>query len=49
MKKCHFIFDKVKKNLKLKKIFLKENKNYPVKLSNVIIANNSSVVIIQLM
>jgi len=37
MKKCHFIFDKVKKNSKLKKIFLKENKNYPVKLSNVII------------
>ena len=37
MKKFHFIFDKNKKNLILKKIFIKKYKNYSPHLSDVII------------
>ena len=37
MKKCHFIFDKTQKNINLKKIFLKKYKNYPLKISQVIV------------
>ena len=34
MIKCHFIFDNIKKNKKIKKSFLKKYKNYPLNLSN---------------
>jgi len=37
MKKYHFVFDNLKKNIKIKKILLKKYKNYPANLSNVII------------
>ena len=37
MKKYHFVFDNLKKNIKIKKILLKKYKNYPPNLSNVII------------
>ena len=37
MNKYHFVFDKIKKNSRLKKILLKKYKNYAPKLSNVII------------
>ena len=37
MIKCHFIFDKSKKNEKLKKLFLKKNKNFNINKSNVIV------------
>ena len=37
MKKYHFVFDNIKKNIRLKKILLKRYKNYPAHLSNVII------------
>ena len=37
MNKCHFIVDKSKKNINLKKIFLKKYKNYPPHISNVIV------------
>ena len=37
MNKYHFIFDKIKKNSRLKKILLKKYKIYPPRLSNVII------------
>ena len=36
MIKCHFIFDNIKKNKKIKKSFLKKYKNYPLNLSNTI-------------
>ena len=36
MKKLHFVFDKTQKNLKLKNIIFKKEKNYPLKKSNVI-------------
>ena len=36
MIKCHFIFDNIKKNKKIKKFFLKKYKNYPLNLSNTI-------------
>ena len=37
MKKYHFIFDKLKKNIKIKKILLKKYKNYSPNLANVIL------------
>ena len=37
MIKCHFIFDNIKKNKKIKKFFLKKYNNYPLNLSNTII------------
>ena len=37
MNKCHFIFDKQKKNIKVKKVFLNRYKNYPLHMSNVIV------------
>ena len=37
MKKYHFIFDKTKKNLKIKKNFLYKYTNFPIKNSNVVI------------
>ena len=37
MNKYHFIFDKIKKNSRLKKILLKKYKNYSPSLSNIII------------
>ena len=37
MKKYHFVFDDLKKNIKIKKILLKKYKNYKPHLSNVII------------
>ena len=37
MNKYHYVFDKIKKNIKLKKFFLKTYKNYPPQLSNVIV------------
>ena len=37
MNKCHFIFDKQKKNIEVIKIFLNKYKNYPLHLSNVIV------------
>ena len=37
MNKYHFVFDNNKKNLKLKKLFSNKYKNFPVKLSNIII------------
>ena len=37
MKKYHFVFDNLKKNIKIKKILLKKYKNYPPHISNVII------------
>ncbi len=37
MKKFNFIFDKTKKNIKLKNFFLKKYKNFPPKLSNALI------------
>ena len=37
MKKFHFIFDKTKKSIILKNIFLKKYKNYPSHLSDVIV------------
>ena len=37
MNRCHFIFDKQKKNIKVRNIFLNKFKNYPLHLSNVII------------
>jgi len=37
MKKYHFVFDKIEKNIKLKKIFLKKYKNYSPKSCDVII------------
>ena len=36
MIKCHFLFDNIKKNKKIKKFFLKKYKNYPLNLSNTI-------------
>ena len=36
MIKCHFIFDNIKKNNKIKKFFLKKYKNYPLNLSNTV-------------
>ena len=36
MIKCHFIFDNIKKNKKIKKSFLKKYKNYPLNLSNTV-------------
>ena len=36
MIKCHFIFDNIKKNKKIKKSFLKKYKNYPIGLSNTV-------------
>ena len=36
-KKYHFVFDNLKKNIKIKKILLKKYKNYPPHISNVII------------
>ena len=37
MYKCHFIFDKQKKNIKVRKIFLNKYRNYHLRLSNVIV------------
>ena len=37
MIKCHFIFDKQKKNIKIREIFLDRYKNYPLHLSKVIV------------
>ena len=37
MNKCHFIFDKQKKNIEVRKIFLNKYRNYPLHLSNVIV------------
>ena len=37
MKKYHFTFDRITKNKKIKKILLNKYKNYPPRLSNVII------------
>ena len=37
MNKYHFVFNKIKKNIKLKKFFLKNYKNYPPQLSNLIV------------
>ena len=37
MNKCHFIFDKQKKNIKVRRIFLNKYRNYPLHLSNVIV------------
>ena len=37
MNKCHFIFDKQKKNIEVRKIFLNKYRNYPLRLSNVIV------------
>tara|TARA_Y100000590_G_scaffold34957_1_gene38037 strand:+ start:11734 stop:12504 length:771 start_codon:yes stop_codon:yes gene_type:complete len=37
MNKFHFVFDKIKKNIKVKKFFLKKYKNYSVTNSNVIV------------
>jgi len=37
MIKCHFIFDKSKKNKKIKKFFLLKNKNFNINKSNVIV------------
>ena len=37
MNKFHFIFDKQKKNIEVRKIFLSKYRNYPLHLSNVIV------------
>ena len=37
MNKFHFIFDKQKKNIEVRKIFLNKYRNYPLHLSNVIV------------
>ena len=37
MNKYHFVFDNLKKNIKIKKILLKKYRNYPPNLCNVII------------